>query len=159
MQTDPDSFTGTHTAWDLIGFAAADRRVRIKGGRALYDLVAFNDDTPGTQVCLSRLDVGPRGLRAVTRYVDPDTLLDIIPDDDDDGLCPHGFPIEMCGHHECDAAIDAAGEVTTTYDPRDVLPPLIVISQHHGTRRLFAYFTYAYNGALHHGIQPKEPSA
>lgn len=66
------------TAWDLIGFDGPGQ-VRLAGGWALYDTVWFNDDQPGGQVGLARLDVGPRGPRPVVRYVDPDTELVVVP--------------------------------------------------------------------------------
>jgi hypothetical protein len=81
----------TLTAWDLIGFDGFDEThwpddgehqpawVRVKGGRALYEAVMYLDSTPGTQVKLARLDTAPTGgLREVSRYVDPDTLLELV---------------------------------------------------------------------------------
>lgn len=80
----------TYTAWDLIGFpdcadpASGDYTsdfcgcyVRIVGGRALYDSVSFEDSTPGDKVRLWRLD-SVDGLHVVQRYVDPDTMLEVI---------------------------------------------------------------------------------
>jgi hypothetical protein len=72
-------------AWDLIGFDGRDGSVRIKGGRALYESVDYNDTTPGEQVRLSRLDQvkcddGRWRLRQVDRYVAPDTILEVVPD-------------------------------------------------------------------------------
>lgn len=100
----------TKTAWDLIGFDGSafsafgpdhpDVRaayeagevvtdtpylVRIKGGRTLYESV---DNNGGEKVRLSRLAAGERfygsslpPLRAVTRYVDADTELEVIKED------------------------------------------------------------------------------
>lgn len=66
------------TAWDLIGYDGPDF-VRIKGGRALYEAVMYLDNTPGEQVKLARLDATADGLREISRYVDPDTELEIVP--------------------------------------------------------------------------------
>lgn len=80
------------TAWDLIGFDGFDAThwpddgehraawVRIEGGRALYEAVMYLDSTPGTKVKLARLESAPTGLHEVSRYVDPDTLLEIVED-------------------------------------------------------------------------------
>lgn len=71
----------TTTAWALIGFDGRDgESVRVVGGRALYESVAFNDWSRGEMVQLRRLDVKPEGLREVVRYVDPDTLLEVVRD-------------------------------------------------------------------------------
>jgi hypothetical protein len=94
----------TKTAWDLIGFdgtlASYDidnplveearasgtlggpahdstYSVRVKGGRTLYEAVSNNG---GYKVCLARLDTS-EGLRAVTRYVDADTELEVVKED------------------------------------------------------------------------------
>ena len=64
-------------AWDFIGYDGPDA-VRILGGRALYDAVIFYDDTPGDRVKLARLDAGADGIRQVNRYVDPDTIIQIV---------------------------------------------------------------------------------
>jgi hypothetical protein len=60
------------TAWDLIGFDPYDydgaKGVRIVGGRTT---------TRNDRVCLSRLDTTD-GLRAVVRYVDPDTPMEVV---------------------------------------------------------------------------------
>lgn len=75
--------TLTATAWELIGFDGADgESVRVAGGRALYEAVVFNDATPGEMVRLDRLEVSAGGLRVVNRYVDPDTLLEVVADGD-----------------------------------------------------------------------------
>jgi hypothetical protein len=71
----------TATAWELIGLVPDNARVRIQGGRALYDEVIFWDDTPGEKVLLARLDVGARGLKQVNRYVEHNTVLEIVYDD------------------------------------------------------------------------------
>lgn len=85
------------SAWDLIGFdgtteqvdrclrggidcASPDYRprpaqVRTLGGRTLYEAVG-NDG--GEKVRLSRLATTEHGLTAVVRYVDADTLLEVI---------------------------------------------------------------------------------
>lgn len=78
-------------AWDLIGFDGAmpyepersemgEGLVRVKGGRALYEGVSFNDDTRGEQVKLWRLESGGRGLHVVARWVDADTEMEFVPD-------------------------------------------------------------------------------
>lgn len=70
------------TAWDLIGYGEqqGDGHVRVVGGRTLYELVSFNDCTAGEKVKLSRLSTRG-GLHAVERYVDPDTLLEVVAGD------------------------------------------------------------------------------
>lgn len=80
----------TATAWALIGFEGRFRpdlneegplsHVRIKGGRALYEQVDYDDARGGSMVRLGRVDVDEHGLKPVTRYVDPDTILEIVPD-------------------------------------------------------------------------------
>jgi hypothetical protein len=91
----------TKIAWDLIGFdgslgswdfenpqvqeriasgtvdTESPYSVRVKGGRTLYEAVSNNG---GYKVCLARLDTKD-GLRAVTRYVDADTELEIVKED------------------------------------------------------------------------------
>jgi hypothetical protein len=88
----------TYAAWDLIGFdgtlASFDPQhpvvraayeagstitdspylVRVKGGRTLYESV---DNNGGEKVRLSRLDTTD-GLRAIVRYVDPDTEMEVV---------------------------------------------------------------------------------
>lgn len=82
------------TAWELIGYEGSPESVsdealrrligpnltcvRISGGRALYEQVDFADDRPGTRVRLGRVDVGEHGLRGVTRWVEPETELEIV---------------------------------------------------------------------------------
>lgn len=72
------------TAWGMVGFdGQIDGRpaqVRVAGGRALYEAVDFQDATRGEQVRLARLHVGADGLRAITRYVDPDAVLEVVYD-------------------------------------------------------------------------------
>lgn len=68
------------TAWNMIGLVEPDETVRIVGGRTLYEQVAFNDSTRGEKCRLDRLAVGRRGLRVISRYVDPHTLLEVVPD-------------------------------------------------------------------------------
>lgn len=67
------------SAWNLIGFDPCDyddaKGVRIVGGRTIYEAVG-NDG--GTQVRLSRLAIDANGLHPIIRYVDPDTLMEII---------------------------------------------------------------------------------
>jgi ribosomal protein S28E/S33 len=65
------------TAWDLIG---TPNLVRIKGGRTTYESVSFEDTGRATKVRLSRLDAKD-GLRQINRYVDPDTVMEIVPED------------------------------------------------------------------------------
>ena len=68
------------TAWELIGFDSdGGHRVRIRGGRAVYDAVVYYDDTPGEQVKLARLETSDgRGIYQVNRWVHPDTELEIV---------------------------------------------------------------------------------
>lgn len=78
----------TKTAWELIGFdgnVADDKLnedvpvgVRVKGGRTLYEAVVFNDATPGERVRLDRLVSDSDGLHVVNRYVDADTVLEVV---------------------------------------------------------------------------------
>lgn len=63
-------------AWDLIGAAGTFRL--WPNGNATYEQVDFHDSTPGTQVKLSRLVAEDAGLRCVERYVDPDTLIQVM---------------------------------------------------------------------------------
>jgi hypothetical protein len=75
-----DRIIRTDSAWNLIGFDPGldhARGVRIVGGRVLWDVVGNNG---GATVRLARLDTTD-GLRAVVRYVHPDTMLDVIADD------------------------------------------------------------------------------
>lgn len=67
----------TETAWSLIGH---DGPVRIVGGRTVYEAVDFSDATPGFQIRLSRLVPAASGvgIRQITRYVDPDTWLEVL---------------------------------------------------------------------------------
>lgn len=69
----------TATAWQSIGWD--DGLFKIKGGRQLYEAVFFNCDTSGEKVILSRLKVVEKdgefaGIKEVSRYVDPDTVLE-----------------------------------------------------------------------------------
>jgi len=67
-------------AWDFIGFPTSDYEdqhvVQVVGGRAKYDTVMYNDDTPGGQVILGRLN---DDLSQTLRYVDPDTPMVMVP--------------------------------------------------------------------------------
>lgn len=78
----PDHLTIT-TAWDLIGFDGnwddkpAD--VRVVGGRTRYEAVGFSDSTRGDRVRLTRADFSDGNMRAVVRYVDADTRLEVVP--------------------------------------------------------------------------------
>jgi len=65
------------TAHDLIGYDG-DQWIRIVGGRALYETASVRDGYVDGLVRLSRLDVGPRGLRQVDRYVHPDTPVELV---------------------------------------------------------------------------------
>lgn len=68
-------------AWDAIGRVPPTHRLRIVGGRALYEDAAFNDETGRTHVRLARLDTDEFGLQQVNRYVDPDTPVELVRDD------------------------------------------------------------------------------
>lgn len=67
----------TQTAWSLIGFEGPDY-VRIVGGRTKYENVMFNDNGRQQKVLLAYLDTTGGNLHQVNRYVDPDTLLEIV---------------------------------------------------------------------------------
>lgn len=67
--------TRTDTAWNLIDHYGA---VRIVGGRAIYESVVYCDHTHGEHVKLSRIDRGDGDLRVISRYVDPDTILEVL---------------------------------------------------------------------------------
>jgi hypothetical protein len=87
---------GTTTAWNLIGFEGSewdieralgvewsmggrtDALVRVKGGRTLYENVDYNDSTPGDKVRLAYLRSGHDGLHLFTRWVDGDTILEVL---------------------------------------------------------------------------------
>jgi hypothetical protein len=69
------------SAWNCIGLVPATHRVRVQGGRALYEEVSYRDDTPGEQVRLARLDATTDGLKQVNRWVDADTPLELVRDD------------------------------------------------------------------------------
>jgi hypothetical protein len=90
------SFTvaGETTAWLAIGFEGSPDDVarltevevewtdalaylRIKGGRALYEDAIYHDSTRGDKVKLGRLDTSA-GLNPVYRYVDGDTILEVL---------------------------------------------------------------------------------
>lgn len=67
------------TAWEAIGWedTGDDRYLRVVGGRTLYETATFYDNTPGHMVKLSRIDTR-YGIRQIDRYVDPDTLLEVV---------------------------------------------------------------------------------
>lgn len=80
-------------AWDLIGFDSSAVTVydelaplvgqgavcvRIRGGRAQYEAVLYNDSNPGEKVKLARLETGSGGIREISRYVDADTELELV---------------------------------------------------------------------------------
>lgn len=69
-------------AWDLIGYDPLDypgtSGVRIVGGRTVYETVG---NEGGERVRLMRLDTR-HGLRAVTRYVDAETPMELVPEDE-----------------------------------------------------------------------------
>lgn len=66
----------TRTAWDSIGWD--DGPFRVKGGRAVYEAVMYNCANSGRLVKLARLEVVNGGVREVSRYVEPDTLLEFL---------------------------------------------------------------------------------
>jgi hypothetical protein len=71
----------TKTAWDLIGWDNGP--IRIAGGRTVYEAVLYNDHNGGHLVKIARLetvarDNGKACVREVSRYVEPDTLIDIL---------------------------------------------------------------------------------
>jgi hypothetical protein len=68
---------GVVRAWDLIGYEG-DKRIRIVGGKALYETVIYFDGQRSDKVKLARLDVTPQGLRTTLRWVDPDTLVELV---------------------------------------------------------------------------------
>lgn len=68
---------GTATAWASIGFD--DGKFRIQGGRALYECVMYNCANDGRLVKLARLEPGKEGgIHEVSRYVDPETVLEFV---------------------------------------------------------------------------------
>lgn len=69
------------TAWDLIGWDSG--LIRIRGGRAIYEAVMYNCSRNGKMVKLARLDSvlcddGVYRLSEVKRYVNPDTMIEIL---------------------------------------------------------------------------------
>lgn len=73
----------TATAWESIGFD--EGKFRIKGGRALYEAVMYNCVNNARMVKLARLKIcapnHPGGIptvREVSRYVEPDTILEFV---------------------------------------------------------------------------------
>lgn len=72
----------TTDAWDLIGFdgnwEGETASVRVKGGRTLYEAVMFIDGGRATKPRLARLEATADGIRQVNRYVDPDTVCEIV---------------------------------------------------------------------------------
>lgn len=76
------------TAWELMGKHYEKinwtHRVRIKGGRALYDNVI---NTKTDNVCPRRLEAAyfaMPGLKVYTRYVKHDTLVELVPIEGDE---------------------------------------------------------------------------
>jgi hypothetical protein len=66
------------TAWDFIGYDGP-AYLRIVGGSAKYEAAMYLDNTPGDRVKLARLEArGDGTLREISRYVDPDTLLEVV---------------------------------------------------------------------------------
>jgi hypothetical protein len=64
------------TAWNLIG---TEDHVRIVGGRTVYEAVEYNDKRSGKLVRLARITNRDDGLlRQINRYVDPDTLMEVL---------------------------------------------------------------------------------
>lgn len=71
-------------AWELIGHEGT---FKVAGGRVTYENVDFNDASPGDKVRLARLEpVDWMKLRQINRYVDADTLIEVIEDFDDRDL-------------------------------------------------------------------------
>ncbi len=72
----------TTTAWDLIGFDSEwegeTAGVRIKGGRTVYEAVMFNDGARSEKPRLARLDTSDGYLRQVNRWVDADTIVEVV---------------------------------------------------------------------------------
>jgi hypothetical protein len=64
-------------AWDFIGYDG-DHYLRVVGGRAKYETAIFFDDTPGTHVRLARIDSTADGLHQVSRWVHPDTPIEVV---------------------------------------------------------------------------------
>lgn len=69
-------------AWDLGGgdwMGEANERVRVKGGRALYEqCCAFANRSAPRDVRLGRVDSTEAGLNPVARWVDGDATLEIV---------------------------------------------------------------------------------
>lgn len=78
------------TAWGLIGYEGL---VRVVGGRSTYDSVDHNCARARTNnVRLSTLSHTRNGrLRAVMRYVDADTLIELLDDDAAERLRYYGL--------------------------------------------------------------------
>ncbi len=65
------------TAWDLIGWD--NGKIRIVGGTAIYEAVMFDCSGRQQKVKLSRVEPLPNmKVREVKRYVDPDTMIEIL---------------------------------------------------------------------------------
>lgn len=62
------------TAWEMIGWD--NGLFRIVGGRATYEAVMYNCATGGRLVKLAKLVPVKGGIREVSRYVEPETMLE-----------------------------------------------------------------------------------
>ena len=68
-------------AWYAIGFD--DGKFRNQGGRAIYEAVMYDASRNGQNVKLARLETD-EGVREISRYVSPDTVLEFLVEDDED---------------------------------------------------------------------------
>ena len=67
----------TGKAWDAIGWD--DGKIKIKGGRAIYEAIFAVEGRRGQSLCkLARLASDERGLYQLNRYVDPDTEIEFL---------------------------------------------------------------------------------
>lgn len=63
----------TKTAWEAIGWDHG--KFKIQGGRVFYEAVMYNCNNGGNLVKLARLEATNEGLKEVSRYVSPKTIL------------------------------------------------------------------------------------
>lgn len=109
---------GETTAWRAIGFEGSEFDIdsifdgkvevdfkgrteallRIKGGRTLYEDAHFSDDGRARKVRLSYIDTA-NGLRGVHRYVDGDTVLEVVVPDDIEQM--QGMIERVCFNNRC----------------------------------------------------------
>lgn len=64
-------------AWDLIGYDG-NQYIRIVGGTTTYETVIYWDGQRSEKVKLAKLVSDANGLRTIIRYVDPETLVELV---------------------------------------------------------------------------------